>query len=105
MENHAGNAMTESDLYCVLQSAVTGALVWQIFNLQFEAFRRVSKPLRLAASALLFALISSLCAVAAERHLLRVDWPELLTLMCISCLVQRLRRSGGVDARAPHRHP
>ena len=104
MENRAGNAMTENDLYCVLQSAITGALIWQIFNLQFEAFRCASKPLRLAASALLFALVSSLCAVAAQGHLFHVDWPELLTLMCISCLVQKLRQSGGADERTPHRH-
>ncbi len=85
--------MDESYSYCLAHSAVSALLIWQIFNLQFETFRTVSKVLRLAASALLFAVVSSLCITAVESHRLGADWPQLLILISLSCFIQRMRSS------------
>ena len=87
--------MNDHHVFCLVHSILTAFLIWQIFNLQFETFRTVSRGLRLAASALLFALISGICIVSIDHRHLAADWPQLLVLISLICLVQRLRQLRG----------
>lgn len=86
-------ATADGPVLCLVQLALSVVLLWQVFNLQFESFRTAPKPLRLAASGLMFAVLSGICIALTGPQQPGADWPHLLILASLSCLVQRMRQA------------